>query len=225
MSKEETLLYFTDKESFNGFTSHVHDDAYAEFERFAQHFSETIKTAGPDTFHTTLSFFNSSREFIGVITCRDTEDKDDLYLAMSEMLHVPMSIASALFIVANDVRIRKVNKDTQQIDPDAPSQDALTVTYVTPDSCIIYTCPYDLDEDDNVIWNHSESFLSKIATSSDNLPIGDMVELFFIYSHTESVGAFSTEEILNYLSHKGFIYKIFNEENLSKKTKSIGFLI
>ena len=225
MSDEESLLYFTDKESFNKFTSHVHEDAYSEYERFSAHFAKTIKTAGPDTFHTTLSFYNSSHEFVGVITCRDTEDKDDLYLAMSEMLYVPMSIASSLFVVANDVRIRSINKDTQQIDPDAEPQDALTVTYVTSNSCVIYTCPYNLDEDNNVIWNQAESFISKIATSSDSLPIGDMVELFFIYSHTDSVGPFSTEEVLNYLNHKGFVFKIFNPDNLTKKTKSVGFLM
>ena len=225
MSKEESVLHFTDKESFNKFISHVHDDAYAEYERFATYFSETIKKCGPDTFHTTLSFFNSSKEFVGVITCRDTEDKDDLYLAMSEMLYVPMSIQSALFIVANDVRIRKMNKDTNEIDPDAPSQDALTVTYVSDEYCIVYTCPYDVDQDNNVHWNQSESFVSKIATSSEDLPIGDMVELFFVYSHTNSVGPFTPEEILNYLNHKGYHFKIIHPENLTKKTKSIGFLV
>lgn len=226
MSKEDSVLYFKDKDTFNEFISHIHPDPYSEFEKFSQHFSETIKKNGPDTFHTTISVYNSSKEFIGIVTCRDTEDKDDLYLAMSEMLYFPMSIASDLFVVANDVRIRKIDKSTNEIDYDIESQDALTLTYVSTEHCAIFTCPYTIDSDNNVIWQESEFCISKISLSDDDSnPIGDMIELFFIYSHTDSVGPFSTEEVLNYLNTKGYIYKIFHPERLTKKTKTIGFMI
>lgn len=226
MSKQESIHNFTDIDSFNNLLSDVIENGYSEFEKFAEHFSKTIKIAGPDTFHTTLSVFNSSKEFVGVLTCRDTEDKDDLYLAMAEMLHFPMAISSSIFIVANDVRIRSVDKNTKQLDPNSEPQDALAVTYVTSEYCVVYTCPYLIDSDNNVEFLHSESTISQVATDSDTLSTtGDMIELFFVYSHTNSVGPFSPEEILNYLTSQGYTYKIFHSERLTSKTSSIGFLV
>lgn len=226
MRDADSVLYFTDKDSFNQFINHIHPDPYSEFEKFSTHFSQTVKENGPDSFHTTISVYNSSKEFVGVVTCRNTEDKDDLYLAMSEMLYFPMSIASDLFVVANDVRIRKLDKDTNLVDADIEPQDAMTLTYVSTDHCAIFTCPYEVDSDNNLIWKESEFYLSKIALSSDEeTPVGDMIELFFVYSHTDSVGPFSTEEVLNYLNSKGFVYKIFHPEKLTKKTKALGFIV
>lgn len=225
MTEDNSFLYFTNKEDFNQFTSNVHPDAYSEFERFSSHFQNMIKEFGPDTFAPTLSFYSSEeKNFVGIVTCRDTQDKDDLYVAMAEMLYAPTALKSSLFIVANDVRVRKIDKSTNQVDPNSEPQDAIVVTYVTEDQCIIYTCPYNLDSENNVSWILQDSFLSKIATSKDNLPIGDMVELFFIFSHTDSGGPFSPEEVFGYLNARGFTFKIFHPERLAHKTrKLIGF--
>lgn len=222
MNEDDSFFYFTNKEDFNKFTSCVHPDAYSEFERFSSHFQETVSKLGPDTFSPTLSFYASaSKDFVGVVTCRDTVDKEDLYAAMAEMLYLPTALKSSLFIVANDVRVRKIDKVTGQVNQNSEPQDAMVVTYVTEDHCIIYTCPYAIDDNNDIIWLFEDSFLSKIATSKDNLPIGDMVELFFIFSHTESGGPFSPDEVLSYLNAKGFTYKIFHPERLNQKTRKV----
>lgn len=221
MSEDKSFFDFTNEEDFNKITSSVHDNAFAEFQRFATHFETMTKQSGPDCFPPTLTIYNSEKEFVGVITSRDTEDKDDLYCAMAEMLYFPTSISSALFIVANDVRIKKVDNTLDQLDFDSQSQDALVVTYVTSENCIVYTCPYSLDQDNNVTWLYQDSFISKVATSNDDLPIGNMIELFFIFSHTDSPGPFSPDEVLHYLNSKNFTFKIFHPERISSKTKHI----
>jgi hypothetical protein len=157
-----------------------------------------------------MSVFSCHQNIVGVITCRDTENKDDLYIALAEMLYFPMSISSELFIIATDVTVTS---------PDDTKKDAMVVTFVTPDHCLIFTTPYTYNSDNTVNWLMEESFINKVTHSvtSGDSPVGDMVELFFVFSHSNNSGPFTYEEVLRYFNVNGFNYQILNEQNIDDK--------
>jgi hypothetical protein len=64
-----------------------------------------------------------------------------------------------------------------------------------------------------------ESFINKVTHSitSGDSPLGDMVELFFVFSHSNNSGPFTYEEVLRYFNVNGFHYEILNEQNIDDK--------
>jgi hypothetical protein len=121
-----------------------------------------------------------------------------------------MSIGSSLFIVANDVNINQ---------PDNPNiTDALVLSYVTLDHCMIFTTPYSANESNDITWHMDKAYISKIATRvEDDSPVGELVELFYVFSHADSTGPFQYEEVLSYFDHAGFHYEILNPDKIDDK--------
>jgi hypothetical protein len=210
MPKEEDILYITNPEEFNQKASFICENPYSEYLKFKTSFTDNFKKYGPDSFSPTVAVFSYLKNFVGVVTCREAKDKNDLFKAMSQMLFFPMSIGSNLFIVANDVNMTQ---------PDVPEiKDALVVSYVTPDHCLVLTVPYSYNSDNDITWYEDKSFLRRIASKADDdTPIGDLVELFFVYSHTDTTGPFQHEEVLSYLNHAGYVFEIFNPDKIDDK--------
>ena len=216
MSFDDKKYLFTNPEDFNSKTQFICEDAYAEYIKFKNFFSQGYQKFGHNAFPPTIAVFNSVKEFVGMITARDSEDKSDLYSAVAEMLYFPMSIKSELFIVANDVTF--VSSENSSI------RDALSISYVTPDNCLIFTVPYSC-ENDNLTFHEDSAYILKIASSTDDFnPIGDLVEMFFIFSRGRTNGPFSPEEILAYLSSVGFTHQIFHPERMSDNRTFVPFM-
>lgn len=210
MSDNEDVIYFTTPEDFNEKASFLCKDPYGEYAKFKKFFTDNFKDNGPDSFSPTVAVFSMLKNFVGMITCREAQDKDDLFKAMSQMLFFPMSIGSALFIVANDANI------SQEGYPHI--NDALITSFVTSDTCLILTVPYSYNELNDVTWHEDKAYISRIATKvDDNSPVGDLVELFYVYSHTDSTGPFHHEEVLAYLKQAGYIFEIFNPDKIEDK--------
>ncbi len=203
-------IYFESPEKFDSDVSYVCKNPYSEYLKFQQFFEKHTEKFGPDSFHPTMSVFSRNQNLVGVVTCRDTQDKDDLYTALAEMLYFPMSISSELFIVATDVTVTN---------PDDTKKDAMVVTFVTPDNCLIFTTPYTCHEDRNITWHMEDAFINRVTHSVSNgdTAIGDMVELFFVFSHSNNSGPFTYEEVLRYFNVNGFAYEILNEQNIDDK--------
>jgi hypothetical protein len=211
MSQEDSNnLYFESAEKFDSDVSYVCKDPYSEYLKFQKFFEQHIDKFGRDSFHPTISVFSCHQNIVGVVTCRDTENKDDLYIALAEMLYFPMSISSELFIIATDVTVTSAD-DTKK--------DAMVVTFVTPEHCLIFTTPYTYNSDNSINWLMHESFINKVTHSITNgdSPLGDMVELFFVFSHSNNPGPFTYEEVLRYFNVNGFSYQILNEQNIDDK--------
>jgi hypothetical protein len=211
MSHEDSNnLYFESAEKFDSDVSYICKNPYSEYLKFQKFFEQHVDKFGRDSFHPTMSVFSCHQNIVGVITCRDTENKDDLYIALAEMLYFPMSISSELFIIATDVTVTSAD-DTKK--------DAMVVTFVTPDHCLIYTTPYTYNSDNTINWLMQESFINKVAHSvtGGDSPLGDMVELFFVFSHSNNSGPFTYEEVLRYFNVNGFHYEILNEQNIDDK--------
>jgi hypothetical protein len=49
---------------------------------------------------------------------------------------------------------------------------------------------------------------------------GDMLELFYIFSHVENTGPFHIDDVLAYFDDNDMVYEIVNKENLRKRPAS-----
>lgn len=213
--KDDSVVKFTNKSDYNELCSNIHPNAYGEFEKLSILFSSIVSKEGPDSFSNTMVVYNSMRKLVGVISCRIAQDKDDLYKALAQMLYFPMSINSELFVIAQDSRVRILNKDnnTEQI----PS-DALVVTYVTPRDCIVFTVPYTISSNNEVSYSLEDSWLSCIHEETigpSKGPVGDMLELFYIFSHSSTTGPLSPHEVLAFLKANDFNFEIINPTNIT----------
>lgn len=216
----DNIVYFTNPEDFNDKTSYLCKDAYQEATKFKKFFSENFLNYGLNSFSPTIAVFSNRKRFVGMVTCRPTDNKDDLYSAMAEMLFFPMSISSELFIVASDVNISSSSNGVEY-------KDALTLSFVTPDNCLLFTIPYTYDDSNVVTWHEDAAFINKIATGGphNESPVGDLIELFFIFSHSSSTGPISHDEVLSYFDSNDFKYEILHPENMKDKyTVAIPFV-
>lgn len=205
----DDLVFFTTPEEFNKTVDYICPNAFDECNKFIEFFTKNYESNGPDTFLPTMAVFSHLKNFIGLVTCRPADDKHDLFSAIAEMLFFPMSISSELFIIASDVNIESILEDFE-------AKDALVISFVSPDNCLIYTIPYSYDDNNQLVWHHSKSFINKVATGGekDQSPVGEMVELFFVYSHGNSTGPFQYDEVLAYFDANNFIYEIFHPQNI-----------
>lgn len=214
-TKDQSAIKFTGQDDYNELCSHIHPDAYGEFQKLSNLFSSIVSKEGPDSFSNTMVVYNSMKKLVGVLACRSAEDKNDLYKALAQMLYFPRSINSELFIIAQDSRVRLFSKDDQQ---EQSVSDALVVTYVTPRDCIIFTVPYTISQDNTVNFLFDDSWIS--CVHEDTLtptkgPAGDMLELFYTFSHASTSGPLSPHEVLAFLKANDFNFEIINPNNMT----------
>lgn len=212
---KEGTIKFTGKDQFDELCSHVHPEPYREFERLSTLFNSVIKQNGPDSFSATIVVYNTMKKLVGLVACRPVDDKSDLYKALSQMLYFPMSLGSELFIVAQDSRVRLIPKDGST---EERKSDALVITYVTPSDCILFTVPYSIDSDNVVTYLFDESWISCVHEDTKNpekSPVGDMLELFYTFSHASTTGPFAPHEVLAFLKANNFNFEIVNPQNMN----------
>lgn len=210
MSDNTNTIRYTTPENFDKSLSELLPNPYEEFQKVSIYFSKVIQSSGPDSFSTTLLVFNKVKKMVGLVACRPVADKDDLYKALSQMLHFPVSLGSELFIIVQDSRV------TTADDPNN-KKDALVTTFVTPNHCGIFTLPYTVDSSNNVSYDFSSAWLTQIDEDYNKdkaAAVGDMVEMFYLFSHTNTTGPFSPHEVLTFFKTHGFAYEIINPENM-----------
>lgn len=210
MSTKSFTLAFESPENFNENTEDILPDTWSEVQKALSFFSNYVKSNGPDSFLPTNVVFNNKKNIVGVFTVRPFDGKEDLYQALSEILYFPIAINSGLYIVVTDTNVR---------DPDTgeKTNDAVNMAFVSPDFCYIYTLPYTVDSDNIVTYLYDKSFLVSVDKDTDDDPnaSGDMIELFFIFSHVENTGPFTVDELLSYYDENQVTYEIINMENLN----------
>ena len=216
-SDDEVFYNFVDKNHFNEKTSALISDAWQEVEKSTKFFSNYIKQNGPNSFATTVVVFNKNKEFVGVITSRPVTDKEDLYRALCEILFFPAAIRSELFIVITDTVTR---------DPDTGEKksDAINISFISPDFCLIYSLPYTMSANNDVEYDYEKSFFVSVVKSTNSSQVstsGDMVELFYVFSHIDNFGPFTYDEVLAYFDDNDFIYEIVNKDNLYASLTSL----
>lgn len=224
ITMSDKKFYYSNPEQFDKDISYLLDNAYSEVSKFKNFFEKNFAESGESSFSPTMSFFSSTENFVGVVTCRPAQDKEDLYQALAEMLYLPMSINSELFVIATDITISSCSDKDGALISDVT--DALMISFVRPVGCAIYILPYKI-QDNNVVWYDHASYFNKIVTDVDantgNEYAGDLVELFYTFSSSDNSGAFSPEEVLHYFDQNGFNHKIFNPKALNDKYHLIPF--
>lgn len=216
--------FFETEEKFTEDVSYLCPNAYSEVLKFKSFFEKNISHHGENSFSPTMSFFSANKTFIGVITCREASDKEDLYQALAEMLFLPMSVKSDLFVLATDISISTCTDKNDKVIEGVT--DALMISFVSAYGCAIYILPYKV-EGNNLAWYDSASYFTKIAIDvtevTGDVYTGDLIELFYTFSSSENSGAFNPEEVIHFLNNNGFICKIFNPEALNDKYHLIPF--
>jgi hypothetical protein len=200
---------FTNPQDFNEKTEDILPDAWSQVQKTASFFSNIIKASGPDTFAPTSIVFNINKQIVGVFTSRPFDGKEDLYQALSELLFFPITIGSELFIVVTDSNVKN--------DSGEKLYDAMNMAFVSPDFCYIYTIPYTVNEQNEVNFDYESSHMTSVAKDDPNDAItsaGDMVELFFIFSHVDNRGPFTIDEVLSYYDDNNFAYEIIDKTNM-----------
>lgn len=216
-SEDEIFFNFVDPNHFNENTSAIIPDAWSEVQKAATFFSRYIKDNGSNSFATTVVVFNKNKDLVGVVTSRPVIDKEDLYRALSEMLFFPLSIRSELFIVITDIVTRDPNTGEK-------TSDAINISFVSPDYCLVYSLPYIITADKDVEYNYEKSFfvsVVKTTKASQMSTSADMIELFYIFSHVDNFGPFTYDEVLAYFNDNDFTYEIVNKENLLASISSL----
>jgi hypothetical protein len=215
MSDKEHSFKFTNPEDFNQKTSPILKDAWAQVKKSSKFFAQVIKANGPNTFSATVVVFNCDKELSAIVTSRPVSGKEDLYQSLCEILFFPVSIRSELFIVITDTVIRDPQDDNSK-------QDAMNMTFVSPDFCFIYTLPYQVKDDNEVVFDYDQSNMISVIKEDEAAAAaaGDMLELFYIFSHVENTGPFHIHDVLAYFDDNDMIYEIINKENLQKRPAS-----
>lgn len=222
MPNNSDNFQFESVDKFNELLSHVKEDAYAEFVKISKHFSENIKLNGPDTFNTLMVVFTRNKQMLAVVSCKGVDGKDELYKALAQMLFLPAAINSSLFIFAQDAKISIFEKDDMNKEPQ--KSDALVVTYVTPSKCVVFTVPYVIKPGNEVEFLFDKAYFNSVASTdgtTKNVARGDMIELFFIFSHMDTSGPFSYHEVLTFFQNNGFEFQILNPSALEEKSIGI----
>lgn len=207
---------FEGKEKFNELFSPLLENAYDEYDRIEKYFSKYTHQFGKDSFLPTIVVFDSSNNIVGIITSKSVEDKKQMYQAIAQMLYFPMSLRSRMFIAVQDARVRLYNPVTKT--DEAEPQDALIVTYVSEETCTIFTVPYLVDSQNIVSYNYDRSWITQVveSNSQDSSVFGSMIEMFYIYTHSETVGPFTPAELLSFYKDKGFSCHIINPSTINQ---------
>jgi len=210
MSDKSFLLEFQSPENFNENTQDILPDAWSEVIKITNFFSGYIKSNGPDSFLPTCVVFNAAKDIVGIFTVRSFDGKEDLYQALSEILYFPIAINSSLYIVVADTNIRDPQTGEK-------TNDAVNISFVSSEFCYIYTLPYTYDSDNTLTYLYDESVLVSVDKNNEenSSASGDMIELFFIFSHVDNTGPFTIDELLSYYDENGVTYEIINKENIN----------
>lgn len=222
MYNDSNTVAFESVDQFNDLLSHIKDDCYNEFVKISKYFTEYTKTNGPDSFNTLMVVFSQAKQTVAIVSCKGVDGKEELYKSLAQMLFLPASINSSLFILAQDAKISTFQKNN--FDQEPQKTDALVITYVTKSKCVVFTVPYSVNYQNEVTFDYDKAYLNSIASSdgtTKDVPRGDMIELFFIFSHMDTSGPFSFHEVLSFLKNKGFEFQIINQSALEEKNIGI----
>lgn len=172
-------------------------------------FENTINEHGLNSFVPMCIYFDAESNVKFAITSRPWSDKDDMYKSFSEMLFAFSALGAESFMFANDVRITKYEPEVPH-SKTMEAQDALNIAFVSKESSALVSIPYSIGENNQVKWHLDLSVTSPLSKEDPTeIYQGDMVELFYVMSHIEN-SPFTTAQLINYYSLKGFRYQIPN---------------
>lgn len=167
----------------------------------------------PNSFAPFAVFFSSPEEKSFVITSRPVKDETDYYIAISEMLFAYSSLDSTGVILAIDA--------TKNLDSGNP-QDLLEIYAACDDFCTIFSMPYHLNENSELIWNESQfnsysiEKLEKMYDTSGQLHATlEIYEALYLHTHL-TTPVFEFSKLNLFYEHSKFNFVSMKERNTNK---------
>lgn len=206
---------FVNPEDFNEKTRYILPETWDQVQKSCSFFSSVIKTHGKDSFLPTTVVYNRLKQLTAIVTARpcDQVGKEDLYISLCEMLYLPASLQSQLFIVLTDTNVR--DQETNAI-----TGEALNMAFVASDYCFIFTIPYVVDDSGEVVFNYERAHGSSVQKNEEDDSIdfsayGPLIELFFIFSHIDNTGPFNPNELLDFYDDNNIVYQIIDQKSFA----------
>lgn len=204
------------------------DNIEQEVKAFVDSFSMQVSQHGKDSYSSMISYFNDNDACSFAIVAKPSENKDQMYRHLCQMLFVYPALNSKFFIFASDVRAAIY--DTQKPESkNADSMEALMLVFVSSDASASLKIPYTIVEDfsnaskESVQWSFDQAEITSL-TKHDPTEVyqGDIVELLYVMSQIKS-SPFTFPQLLNFYSHWGFEYKINDKAILDKIEMKVNY--
>lgn len=195
--------------------SRLHDDPAAEVYKIMYTFQNIIKSNGAGSFNLMYVLFDSDFKPIVVLEPRPYTSKDEMYIAITEMLFSYSSLIGHSFMVASDSTMTQFNR----ADNTTEQSDAIAISFVSDSSAASITLPYQINSSTNdVIWNH-EKFICLPIQAEDgegNYSFqGIMSQIFFIMSHLKK-NCFPMNTLINYYNFRDFVTMLPSDSIVKK---------
>lgn len=180
---------------------HVNDIAL-ETEAIRHSFAKTMKDYGPNSYKPFAVMFSDPETKSFIVTSRDVNDEQDYYTAISEMLFAYSSFDSQAVLFALDAN-KEINGE---------HYDVLEIYLACDHFCYIYTYPYSLNPDNDILWHEhlfKESEIEKLDkaydTSSSITATMEIIEALYLHVHLQS-HFFDVTKIKSFFDINGFEY-------------------
>lgn len=184
----------------------IHQNPEVEIASLQKTFEACVKKNGPDSYNPMLVIYDNDSSPMFALEARPYTSKKDMYTCFTEMLYSYSALEGHSFMMSSDVRMTS-HESTGEA---TKKQDCLTLSFASRSSSCIVIMPYEVDSDNNVLWQHDDFNIASMLDneSSETLDTnGTLTELFYIMSHIKH-SPFPFNTLINYYSFRDFPYTL-----------------
>ncbi len=184
----------------------IHDNQEVEIASLQKTFEACVKKNGPDSYNPMLVIYDHDSSPMFALEARPYTSKKDMYTCFAEMLYSYSALEGHSFMMSSDVRLTSHESTGEAI----MKQDSLTLSFASRSSSCIVIMPYEVDSDNNVIWQHDYFNIASMLDDQTTTVLdssGTLTELFYIMSHIKK-SPFPFNTLINYYSFRDFPYTL-----------------
>lgn len=184
----------------------IHQNPEVEIASLQKTFEACVKKNGPDSYNPMLVIYDHDSSPMFALEARPYTSKKDMYTCFAEMLYSYSALEGHSFMMSSDVRLTSHESTGEAI----MKQDSLTLSFASRSSSCIVIMPYEVDSDNNVIWQHDYFNIASMLDDQTTTVLdssGTLTELFYIMSHIKK-SPFPFNTLINYYSFRDFPYTL-----------------
>jgi len=170
---------------------------FEEIDAFKNSIEKISETS--TAFSPMLTFMSSSTERALTIVTPNQDTFDDTFTRIAEALHLYPAINAYSVVLAFSSK--------KQYDDNI--YDSLNIFLLTDSFAGLASYPYTVNTDKTVTWHEQHAEMLNIDDSDFDPQFKDMLTMFFYFTHLEAP-AYTTSEVLSYLSRIGCAINIYN---------------
>jgi len=184
----------------------IHQNPEVEVASLQKTFEACVKENGANSYNPMLVVYDNDSSPMLALEARPYTSKKDMYTCFAEMLYSYSALEGHSFMMSNDVSMTS-HESTNEINK---KQDCLTLSFASRHSSCLVIMPYEVDSDNNVIWQHDDFNIASMLDDQSPGTLdssGTLTELFYIMSHIKQ-SPFSFNTLINYYSFRDFPYTL-----------------